>query len=64
MTTKEIQKYINKIKEEIKNPEAHMIEDVLRDVFIKYISKRKDLIGEKARLVISTNNLPVDRWYE
>ncbi len=46
------------------NPEAHILEDVLRNDFIKYIAKRKDYLGKKARLILSTNDMKFGRWVE
>ncbi|KKL82341.1 hypothetical protein LCGC14_1985690 [marine sediment metagenome] len=64
MNLQEIQDFINVIKSEQKdNEKAHGLEDALRDEFIESISKRKDLLGKKAKLVLSTNKLDFGRWY-
>ena len=70
MTLKEIQDKINEIQNELvpdnvwNDPEAHTLEDKLRDDFIKYITKRKDHLGKKAKLVLSTNDMSFGRWVE
>jgi len=67
MTKKEIRKRVKEIKElfvdEQDNELAHIKEDELREIFIKTLSKRQDHLGEKARLVLATNNLNFERWY-
>lgn len=40
----------------------HCQEDALREAFIQSIARRQDGLGEKARLVLSTNNLAFNRW--
>ncbi len=64
MTKKEIITAIEHIKEiSDSNEDAHIEEDSLREAFIESIAERKDDLGEKARLVLSTNELDFERWY-
>jgi len=53
--------------EEIRNIEdidevAHSYEDDLREAFIEFVAKRKDKLGEIARIVLSTNDIRFSRW--
>lgn len=41
---------------------AHHLEDGLREQFIKYVAMREDDLGEKARIVLSTNDIKFARW--
>lgn len=43
--------------------EAHALEDDLLTNFIEYIAKRKDKIGEKARLVLTVKDVNPCKWY-
>ena len=63
MTKKEIQRRIDSIIDVIDDDEvAHCEEDDLRKDFIEYIAKRKDSLGKKARLILTTNELNFARW--
>jgi len=59
MKKKDIIKAVQDIKYSADDdPEkAHAQEDALRERFIEYIATRKDSLGEKARLVLSTNEI-------
>lgn len=62
MTKAEIEEKIDKIKAASWDYElAHMLEDALREKFIASIATRKDAMGGKARLVLSTNNIDFSR---
>ena len=41
---------------------AHSQEDSLRELFIEYIATRKDSLGEKAKIILSTNEIEFERW--
>ena len=41
---------------------AHSIEDSLREDFITYIAERHDHLGEKARLILTTDKIEFGRW--
>lgn len=63
MTIKEIEKVIQKMQDTIHDNEVcHILEDELREKFIKYLAKRNDIIGKKAKLILSTNDMDFDRW--
>ena len=63
MKLNEIQSKIDEIAIASDDPEKfHVLEDNLRNDFIKYIAKRKDLIGKKAQLVLSTDDIKCARW--
>jgi len=63
MTKKEIVRMIQEIQDMANDAEsAHILEDNLREDFIKYIAKRKDYLGKKARLILTTNNIDFARW--
>lgn len=59
MTKKEIVRMIQEIQDMANDDaeSAHILEDNLREDFIKYIAKRKDCLGKKARLILTTNNI-------
>jgi len=64
MKKKDILKAIEGIKNIADDDEmAHSDEDALRESFIEYIATRKDSLGEKARLVLTTNKINFVRWY-
>ena len=64
MTKDDIIKDIESIKQRMDDCErAHMLEDGLYVSFIEDIAKRKDFLGEKARLILSTKALDFSRWY-
>jgi len=64
MTKKEIVRMIQEIQDMANDDaeSAHILEDNLREDFIKYIAKRKDYLGKKARLILTTNNIDFARW--
>lgn len=63
MEKKDILKAIEDIKNSADDDEsAHCLEDTLRESFIEYIATRKDALGEKARLILSTNEIDFSRW--
>ena len=64
MTKKEIVRMIQEIQDMANDDaeSAHILEDNLREDFIKYIAKRKDCLGKKARLILTTNNIDFARW--
>lgn len=41
---------------------AYTEENVLYAVFIEYVAERNDLLGKKARLVLSTKDLDFERY--
>jgi len=63
MTTEDINTTINKIKDE-DDESAHMLEDALQRRFIEYVASLEipDL-SEKAKLVLTTENINFSRWY-
>ena len=64
MTRQEILKAIEDIKKVADDDEvAHGKDDDLREAFIEYVSKRTDSLGEKAKLILSTNDIDFVRWY-
>jgi len=63
MNKREILKRVAKIKVLAEDPEsAHADEDDLRDKFICEIAKRKDALGKRAKIVLSTNDIDFPRW--
>jgi len=63
MKKKDIVKAVEYIKAIADDDEsAHGAEDDLREDFIEYIATRKDSLGEKARLILSTNKIDFARW--
>ena len=66
MTEKEIKKRIKKIEKissDCGDEVAHGLEDELREEFIKYIADYGDMhLVEKAKLVLSTNDIEFARW--
>jgi len=64
MKKKDILELIKEIKDIADDEEAaHAKEDALREMFIESIANRKDALGEKARLVLTTNEFRFARWY-
>ncbi|HNF41196.1 MAG TPA: hypothetical protein PLS40_09440 [Bacteroidia bacterium] len=66
MTLTEIQKVLNDIKELVGDEElAHITEDVLMVQFIKYIASNPSdpELAEKAKLVLTSNEIKFSRWY-
>jgi len=65
MTEEDILYEIELIKQSVKKDpeEAHALEDNLLTEFIKYVAKRKDKIGEKARLVLTVTDVNPCKWY-
>lgn len=63
MKLEEISSRVEEIRAKAEDEEAaHGKEDSLRNDFIEYISKRKDSLGEKAKLILSTNKIKFPRW--
>ena len=63
MTEKEIKKRIEDIKNCMDDPEsAHIEEDQLIHDFVVYVSRRKDSIGRKARMILEVDKLCFPRW--
>ena len=63
MKIKEIEAFIEQIKRSAGDDEiAHSMEDALREDFIEYIATRKDSLGDKARLILTTNEIDFARW--
>lgn len=63
MTKREIRERIKKIETDSYDFEqAHMEEDELYRDFIVMVAKRKDRLGEKARLVLSTDEIEFYRY--
>ena len=63
MKKKDIVRYVEEIRDIADDDEvAHGKEDSLREMFIASIAKRKDSLGEKAKLVLSTNKIEFARW--
>ena len=64
MKIKEIEDFIEKIKCSARDDDesAHSMEDDLREGFIEYIATRKDSLGDKARLILTTNEIEFERW--
>ncbi|MDD5543930.1 MAG: hypothetical protein PHX83_12220 [Acidobacteriia bacterium] len=62
MTTKDIKGFISEI-DSVKTDyeKAHALEDELREDFIKEVAKRRDEIGEMAKLILSTNEIEFAR---
>ena len=54
---------IKKMADDAESEEAHIKEDELYIEFIESIAKGKDLLGEKARMVLSANDIEFERWY-
>jgi hypothetical protein len=65
MTIKEINQRIAKLKYTAVKDDAtaHRDEDELREEFIWWLAKRKDIIGKKAQLVLTTDAIRFSRWY-
>ena len=66
MTLTEIQKVLNDIKELVGYEElAHITEYVLMVQFIKYIASNPSdpELAEKAKLVLTSNEIKFSRWY-
>lgn len=66
MTLTEIQKVLNDIKELVGYEElAHITEHVLMVQFIKYIASNPSdpELAEKAKLVLTSNEIKFSRWY-
>ena len=64
MKIEDILTEINIIKASVDDDEgAHSMEDGLREEFIRYVAKRKDHLGKKARLILTTNDIDFRRWY-
>ena len=64
MTKDQILKAVKEIEKVADDDElAHIWEDELWEAFIEYVAKRKDSLGEKARLVLSTNEIDFGRWH-
>ena len=68
MKIEEIQKRVNEIKEYEGRwlAEPHILEDELREDFIKFISEGKSWVNlqEMARLILSTSDMDIKRMYE
>lgn len=63
MTTKEILQRIQHIKDVRSDDEvAHSQKDTLYEDFISTIAKRKDGLGIKARLILTTKDIDFARW--
>ena len=63
MDKKEITERVSAIEEIAWDDEsAHSKEDSLREDFIEYIAKRKDSLGDKAKMILSTNDIDFARW--
>jgi len=63
MTIVEIQRKIDAIDLAAWDYEnAHMLEDALRQEFIAFIAQRKDSLGDKARLVLTTKDIDFERY--
>jgi hypothetical protein len=63
MTSEEIEEYIEHIKKNVNDDEVqHCLEDELRAGFIEYVASLGGELGEKAKLVLSTNELDFARW--
>jgi uncharacterized protein YgfB (UPF0149 family) len=67
MTYQEIKERIKSIQEIAEkngdNEVAHSEEDELYQDFIEYVAQRKDALGRKASLVLSTREIDFYRWY-
>jgi len=65
MKLDDIQAKVAEIKEHGRRGDeerAHAGEDDLRKLFIEYVAKRKDSLGTKARLVLTTDNFNFGRY--
>lgn len=63
MTKEEIEESIALINEIRGDDEmAHGKEDALHLDFIGYVAKRKDSLGTKARLILTTEDIDFARW--
>lgn len=63
MSQEDIEKRIQAIRDEADDPEAaHHHEDALRDDFLKYVATLDIPIADKAKLVLSTNEIEFPRW--
>ena len=66
MTIRDILKLIEEIKVAANDGDdevAHTKEAALKGTFIESLTNRKDILGKKARLVLSTNKIDFSRWY-
>ncbi len=64
MTMTEIETRIAVIKNLQRDPEAaHTAEDDLRADFILSVAEKKNSLGRKARLVLTTTDIDFARWY-
>ena len=66
MTKDQILKEIEEIKKVAAHDDdelAHILEEDLYEEFIEYVAKRKDSLGEKARLILSTGEIDFGRHY-
>ena len=64
MTIVEIQRRIEEIKAARYDYEkAHILESDLRIDFIALIAQRKDSLGDKARLILSTKDIDFERYF-
>ena len=63
MKVKEAEQRVEEI-EDIKTDDesAHSAEDSLRRDFIIHVAKRKDAIGNIARIILRTENMNFARW--
>lgn len=41
---------------------AHALDDALREAFLVWLAKRKDDIGRKARILLTSNDMNFSRW--
>lgn len=63
MTKEEIRMKIKTIKANTYDYElAHMLEDELYRDFVVMVAKRKDRLGEKARLILLTDKIEFHRY--
>uniref|UniRef100_A0A6M3LAR0 Uncharacterized protein n=1 Tax=viral metagenome TaxID=1070528 RepID=A0A6M3LAR0_9ZZZZ len=65
MERKDILEAIKEIKKAAKKEDdevAHGLEDKLMQSFIEYVANRKDSLGQKAKLVLSTERIKFERY--
>lgn len=65
MERKDILEAIKEIKKAAKKEDdevAHGLEDKLMQSFIEYVANRKDSLGQKAKLVLSTEKIKFERY--
>ena len=63
MTKKDALKVVEEIKAVAGDDEAaHAMEDQLREMFISDVAKRKDGLGEVARIVLLSGDIEFERW--